>query len=95
MWLADRPRTLFLDATHGTNRYRYGLFTLAMRDRFLVTLPVSWIITSSGAAAELQLAIEAVYRRIGMELRPNCYLIDEDTAEVRALCDAHGVRNSH
>jgi hypothetical protein len=64
-----------------------------MRDRFLVTVPLMWVVTSSGAAAELQLAIEVVYRKIGMEFRPNCYLIDEDTAEVRALCDAHGVRH--
>ena len=84
-------RPLCLDATFGTNQYKFSLYTLRAFDDFDNGVLTAWLITSSDAAKHLSLWMKTVIQAVRaqeQEWQPACVIIDDCDAEAKALRDA-------
>ncbi|KAG5188243.1 hypothetical protein JKP88DRAFT_136992, partial [Tribonema minus] len=55
---AGDDRMVLLDATGGTNKYGYQLYSLVVVDDFREDVPVAFMLTSSQAAKEVKLFMD-------------------------------------
>ncbi|KAL3686359.1 hypothetical protein R1sor_008933 [Riccia sorocarpa] len=84
-----------LDATHGTNRYGFQLFTWVVYDRHQNGLPVVWAILERYTTEDLQIVQEKIKKKIETchsqylgdagKFIPSCFLTDDCAAEKASI----------
>eukprot|EP00611_Tribonema_gayanum_P026463 TRINITY_DN630_c0_g1_i7.p1 TRINITY_DN630_c0_g1~~TRINITY_DN630_c0_g1_i7.p1 ORF type:complete len:600 (-),score=121.78 TRINITY_DN630_c0_g1_i7:81-1880(-) len=82
---AGDDRMVLLDATGGTNKYGYQLYSLVVVDDFREGVPVAFMLTSSQAAKEVKLFMDKVQEKTTRTIR--YAMIDKSPTEMRALDD--------
>ena len=83
-------RTIIMDATFGTNKYKYHLTTLMVIGEHGSGVPVAWIIHKYEDAFVLTPALDALADMMGGVLNfcPKYFLIDASAKETRAIKDS-------
>ncbi|KAL3690906.1 hypothetical protein R1sor_004557 [Riccia sorocarpa] len=84
-------KAICLDATHGTNRYGFQLFTWMVYDKHQNGIPVVWALLERHRAEDLQVVQQKIKEMveekhadiIGGSFQPSCFLTD-DSAEEKA-----------
>eukprot|EP01018_Ginkgo_biloba_P037586 Gb_29481 [translate_table: standard] len=83
------------DSTFGTNTLQYPLFTLLVFDTHQNGVPVSWIISSSSSASDIQSWMEKLWSRI-YEMDPtwrlSAFMVDDVVVEINVISDILGCR---
>ncbi|MCO5555000.1 hypothetical protein L7F22_008539 [Adiantum nelumboides] len=85
---------LAMDATFGTNKYKFHLYTILVFDAFRNGVPIAWIITSSCCCSDIAKWLTKLRNRVldhnkGWE--PNAFMVDDAEAEIQALRKVFGI----
>ena len=78
-------RTLLMDATFGTNTWRYPLTTFMAIDEEGKGYPVAWALHSGEDKNTYLLILDKLAERMGPEFCPSVLLIDDSCAEIAAF----------
>ena len=80
-------RALLVDATFGTNKYKFALTTGMVLTGTGEGIPVFWVIHSSSTEAVLKMALDEVAKRMDRdgEYKPSVVIIDDCQAEINAV----------
>ena len=70
-------RVVCMDATHGTNIYRFHLITLLVVDDFGEGLPVAWCISNREDEHAIRQFLEEVRRNDNMDIQPQWFMSDD------------------
>ena len=75
---AGEDRMVLLDATGGTNKYGYQLYSLVVVDDFREGVPAAFMLTSSQEAAEVELFMKVLLSlasgvRVFIVLKTSCF----------------------
>ena len=65
-----------MDATHGTDIYRFHLITLFVVDDFGEGLPVAWCISNREDEHAIRQFLEKVRRNDNMDIQPQWFMSD-------------------
>jgi hypothetical protein len=74
-----------MDATAGTNKYKFALSTIMVFVPDGPALPVAWLLHSSNSEATLLQAVNALAERLGPRFTPSVVLLDDALAEINAI----------
>eukprot|EP01018_Ginkgo_biloba_P015399 Gb_14889 [translate_table: standard] len=83
------------DSTFGINKLKYPLFTLIVFDTYQNGVPISWIISSSSSANDIQNWMEKLQSRIrevDPTWRSSAFMVDDVAAKINAISDVFGCR---
>eukprot|EP01018_Ginkgo_biloba_P023560 Gb_28153 [translate_table: standard] len=81
------------NSTFGTNKLKYPLFTLIVFDTHQNGVTITWIISSSSSANDIQNWMEKLWSRIheiDPTWRPTSFIVDVVAAEINAISDVFG-----
>ncbi|MCO5587623.1 hypothetical protein L7F22_041572 [Adiantum nelumboides] len=85
---------LAMDATFGTNKYKFHLYTILVFDAFRNGLPIAWTITSSSCRSNIKKWLIALRNRVldyNKGWDPNAFMVDDAEAEIQALREVFGI----
>ncbi|MCO5607055.1 hypothetical protein L7F22_061247 [Adiantum nelumboides] len=85
---------LAMDATFGTNKYKFHLYTILVFDAFRNGLPIAWTITSSSCRSNIKKWLIALRNRVldyNKGWAPNAFMVDDAEAEIQALREVFGI----
>ncbi|MCO5613306.1 hypothetical protein L7F22_067582 [Adiantum nelumboides] len=85
---------LAMDATFGTNKYKFHLYSVLVFDAFRNGVPVAWVITSSSTRVNISSWLTSLRNRVldhckGWE--PNAWMVDDAEAEILSLREVFGL----
>ncbi|XP_064462459.1 uncharacterized protein LOC135373125 [Ornithodoros turicata] len=80
-------KVVCLDATHGTNGYKFYLITLLVLDAAGEGVPVAWCLSSTENKTALYHFLKAVKESVG-EVTPNFFMTDDAKQYYHAWCEA-------
>ena len=81
-WQAGK--TVLMDGTFGTNKWKFALTTIMVVNDQGHGVPVAFFVHSSQSAATIQSCLEALADRLGAD-RPSVMVIDDAAAEIAAV----------
>jgi hypothetical protein len=82
---ARQDKTVLMDGTFGTNKWKFHLTTLMVVDDNNHGVPVGWILHSNASAQTLKKALDALADNVGMENRPAVVVMDDAIGEIKAV----------
>ncbi|MCO5581586.1 hypothetical protein L7F22_035474 [Adiantum nelumboides] len=79
---------LAMDATFGTNKYKFHLYTTLVFDTFHNGVPIAWTITSSSCHSNVAKWLSALRNCVldhNKGWDPNAFMVDDAEAEIQAI----------
>ena len=74
-----------MDATFGTNKWKFALTTFMVVDEHKHGIPVCWMIHSSAKTETLLTCLDKIADHMGADFCPSVVIVDDCTAEINAL----------